>query len=92
MTTMTMQKTAPGTRVCTVGRDGAKSGGKFASLFTGKIYEAAPRKDGVLTWRLVDTFGGTRSGKGSASAKFVAELRAAAMHDWQDVSHGQICD
>lgn len=91
MTTIT-QKTVAGARVCTIGRDGARQAGPYASIYTGKVYEAQPRKDGVLTWRLVDTFGGTRSGKSAPSAKFKAEVKAAATHEWKDVSHGQVCD
>jgi hypothetical protein len=91
MTTATKQVTIAGTRVCTIGRNGAKMAGKFAQLYTGKIYEATPRKDGVLTWRMVGTFGGTRSGKGKPSAKFIVEVQEASMHEWRDVRHGQIC-
>jgi len=81
--TETEQTTIEGTRICTVGRDGAKTAG-YAYIFTGKIYEATRRKSGKLVWILVDTFGGTRSAKGQASAKFVAELKAAAKYQWVD--------
>jgi hypothetical protein len=92
MMTVTQQLTTAGTRVCTVGRDGAKMAGKFAQVYTGKIYEATPRKDGVLAWQLVGKFGGSRSGSGKPSAKFIAEIKAAAQHEWRDVRHGQVCD
>ena len=86
------QKTAVGTKVCTVGRHGAKCT-SHAAIYTGKIYEAFQRKDGTLVWSLVDTFGGTRSGKGGPSAKFVEELKAAAEHAWLDgVKQNQVCE
>jgi hypothetical protein len=91
MTTATAQQTIAGTKVCTIGRDGSRMAGKFAQVFTGKIYEATARKDGVLTWRLVGTFGGTRSGKGSPSALFVREIMAAAPHAWMDVVQNEVC-
>ena len=94
MTTAIQQKTAPGTLVCTVGRDGAKAAGKYASIYTGKVYKAVARKsDGVLTWRLIDTFGGTRSGSRGPSAKFVGELKESAEYTWaDDIVAGQICE
>jgi hypothetical protein len=86
------QKTTVGTKVCTVGRDGAKCA-SHSAIYTGKIYEAMQRKDGTLVWSLAGTFGGTRTGKGGPSAKFVAELRAAAQHAWVDsVKQNQVCE
>lgn len=73
----TEQTTVPGTRVATVGRDGARHTG-HCPIWTGKVYEARRRKsDGVLTWHLVSTFGGTRSGV-QVSAKYRAEIIEAA--------------
>ena len=91
MTTATAQATVVGTRVCTVGRDGAKCA-SHSAIFTGKIYEAKQRKDGMLVWSLVGKFGGTRTGKSRPSAKFVAELKAIAQHAWVDaVKQNQAC-
>ena len=86
------QKTAVGTKVCTVGRHGAKCA-SHSAVYTGKIYEAATRHDGRLVWLLVDTFGGTRTGKGRPSDKFVAELKAVAQYAWvSGVKQNQACE
>jgi len=86
------QRTIAGTKICTVGRDGAKCT-SHSAIYTGKIYEAVQRKDGTIVWSLCGTFGGTRSGKGRPSAKFVAELKAAAKHAWVDgVKQHQVCE
>ena len=78
-------------RVCTVGRDGARRAacGKVNwPIWTGKVYEARRRKsDGVWTWRLVDTFGGTRAGVGP-SRRFTDELREGAPAPWLEATHG----
>ena len=85
------QQTAVGTKVCTVGRDGAKCA-SHSAIYTGKIYEAVQRKDGMLVWSLVGKFGGTRTGKSRPSAKFVAELKAIAEYAWVDgVKQNQVC-
>ena len=92
MTTTSAQSTAVGTKVCTVGRYGSKCA-SHSAVFTGKIYEAKQRKDGVLVWSLVSTFGGTRTGNGSASNKFVAELKAKAEYSWvSGVKQNQVCN
>jgi len=81
-----------GERVCCCGRDTWSAPSTRWSYWTGKVYEAkARRRDGLLTWRLVDTYGGTRSGR-EPSAKFRAELRAKAPHPWSDapVHHGDM--
>ena len=86
------QKTTAGSKVCTVGRHGAKCA-SHSAIYTGKIYEATQRKDGTLVWSLIGTFGGTRSGKGRPSDKFVAELKAMAQHAWvDDVKQNQVCE
>jgi hypothetical protein len=86
------QKTTVGTKVCTVGRHGAKCA-SHSAVYTGKIYEAAQRKDGTLVWLLVGTFGGTRTGKGRPSNKFVAELKAVAQYAWiSGVKQNQACE
>ena len=88
----TAQKTMVGTKVCTVGRHGAKCA-SHSAIYTGKIYEATQRKDGTLVWSLSGTFGGTRTGKGRPSDKFVAELKAAAQHAWiSGVKQNQVCE
>lgn len=87
----TAQATAVGTKVCTVGRDGAKCA-SHSAIFTGKIYEAKQRKDGMLVWSLVGTFGGTRTAKSRPSSKFVAELQAIAQYAWVDgVKQNEVC-
>lgn len=87
-----------GSRVCTVARDGARMAGVNKGtaylafpIWTGAIYEARARKaDGVLTWRKVGTFGGTRTGSPHPSPSFVAELQDDAPHPWLDfVRNGQ---
>ena len=91
MTTVAAQQTTAGTKICTVGRDGAKCA-SHSAIFTGKTYEATQRKDGTLVWSLVGTFGGTRTGKGKPSDKFVAELKTVAQHTWVDgVKQNQVC-
>ena len=89
--TVTAQQTTVGTKICTVGRHGAKCA-SHSAVFTGKIYEATQRKDGTLVWALAGTFGGTRTGKGKPSDKFVAELKAVAEYAWVDgVKQNQVC-
>ena len=62
-----------GDRVATVGSVGNRGGYVYS---TGKIYEAKRRaSDGQLLWKLVDSFGGTRSGR---SERFIGELKAEA--------------
>lgn len=95
----TEQKTTEGERVATVGRDGArmaKTGSGFSDpIWTGKIYEARRRQyDGTLTWRLVDTFGGDRSGR-RPSQRFCVELQSATDLDFygygDGIRHGAVC-
>ena len=68
-------------QIATVGRDGeriAQVGSLTFPIWAGKIYEQTPRKsDGLLQWRLIGTYGETRSGF-VPSAKFVRELSDAA--------------
>jgi hypothetical protein len=72
-----------GDRVATVGN--APSVGGYA-YSTGRIYEAR-NVNGILTWKKVGEFGGTRSGR---SDKFVRELKAEARYPWRDhVSTGR---
>ena len=81
-----------GTRVCCVVRDGsrqAKTPVGTVPIWTGGIYEARCRKsDGILTWRRVDSFGGTVSGH-KPSNKFLQQLQSEAPYEWLDVRHGQ---
>lgn len=82
-------------RICTVSRDGtrmANVGIISRPIWTGGIYEARQRKDGVWTWRRVGSFGPTRSGI-APSDKFIAELQAVAEHPWEDdIKHGTPVD
>lgn len=71
-----------GTRVCTIGRHGARVT-KWGGVWIGKVYECQARKDGALVWRLIDTFGDTRIGI-NPSKKFTAEIRSLAQYDWVD--------
>jgi len=92
----TETKIESGDLVCCVARDGSRQascGGGFSRpIWTGAIYEAKARKsDGVLTWRRVDDFGGTRSGD-RPSNKFHDELTESAPHEWRTVRHGQLCN
>lgn len=49
-----------------------------APVWTGGVYRAEARdSDGMLTWRLVGTFGNNRSGM-QPSKRYVAELKALA--------------
>jgi hypothetical protein len=89
------QTTAEGSFRCSVGRDGAKMatirhGLLSFPIFTGKIFRATRRKDGVLTWRLWGTYGGSRSGY--PSRRFREELEKAAPHPWGECRHNLICD
>ena len=68
-------------QIATVGRDGdkiAQVGDLTFPVWVGKIYEQTARKsDGLLQWRLIGTYGKTRSGF-VPSAKFIRELSDAA--------------
>lgn len=65
------------------GRTHGASGGEERTAH--RSYEARARKaDGVLTWRKVGTFGGTRTGSPHPSPSFVAELQDDAPHPWRD--------
>lgn len=66
-----------GRRVVTVARYGSKLAKSRWPIWTGAIYEARARKDGVRTYRLVERFGPTRSGN-KPSRKFVSDVREAA--------------
>ncbi len=81
-----------GDRVCTVGRLGAAQAqvrNMTFPIWTGKVYVARKRqRDGVLTWRLDYTFGGSRSGR-APSARFVRQLMNDAEFPWHSAaSHG----
>lgn len=90
------QQTKPGDRVATVGRDGARCArvakGEFSvPCWTGKIYEAVHRADGILTWRFRAKFGGSRSGR-KPSAQFCRDLQTDLPLPWvAQVRHGDIC-
>ena len=78
-----------GDRVSTIGRriKEKKSGGKRPT-WTGAIYVARARKDGVLTWRRDGSFGEVRPGR-EPSTEFVEFLKQIAPHPWSDgASHG----
>jgi hypothetical protein len=82
-----------GARVCCVGRDGAKMArlhfGAFAPIYTGAVYEARRRvRDGVLTWRRIGSYGGTRSSLHGPSETYLEELYASAPYRWLKVRHG----
>ena len=74
-------------RCMTVGRDGARTATFWVGilrfsrpLWVSKIYEARPRADGILTWRLVDTVGESVSGNAPSQRSLrEAEERAEAM-------------
>ena len=61
-------------------------------LWTAAVYEARPRKDGIVTWRLVRSFGRDVSGS-EPSFRFEREVQAAAAAMGLDyrygVRHGQ---
>ena len=75
-------------RVATVARWGSATANRYP-LWCGAVYEARRRvRDGVLTWRRVESFGGTRSGW-RPSGLFVRQLKAVAEYPWMDdVRHG----
>lgn len=86
---------AEGARTCTIARDGARLAycrdGFAVPIWTGGIYQAVRRKsDGVLTWRRVGSYGGTRSGI-EPSRAYVAELIEGAPCPWAlgGVVHGE---
>jgi hypothetical protein len=70
-----------GDRVATLGSAPSRRGYPYSQ---GKIYEAQRGRDGLLRWRLVDTFGGTRAGR---RAKFTRELQSAAPYPWLEDVH-----
>jgi hypothetical protein len=91
------QTTIEGEFRCAVGRDGAKMatiqrgmGSISFPVYTGKIFRATRRKDGVLTWRLWGKYGGSRSGH-HPSARFLNYLEATAPHAWGECRHNQVC-
>ena len=51
-TTIPAQTTQPGARCLAPKAGGVKGGYNYKAV---GLYEAAPRKDGTLTWRLVET-------------------------------------
>lgn len=65
---------------------------RYGGIYEGAIYEAVPRKkDRVYTWRLIATFGPTRTGKGGPSGRFADELRELAAqngYEWGFARHG----
>lgn len=77
-----------GDRIATVARFGTATTGRWP-IWCGAVYEARRRRrDGVLTWRRVGSFGATRSGK-EPSALFVRQLKRVAEYPWKDgVRHG----
>ena len=78
---------AEGTLLCTVARDGHRMAKSRYPIWTGAIYEVKARKqDGVVTWRRVGNFGGTRSGY-HPSTKFVRELHSEAPYDWEPYTY-----
>ena len=98
MPTTTTQETQEGARIATVGRHGARTArvGRFSfPIWTGKIYQAERRADGVLTWQLVAKFGGTTSGN-AVSMSFADGVRAMAENNglefYEHVTHNEICD
>ena len=98
MTTATetrTQITPEGTRVWCPARDGARTanfGNNFSRpIWTGGIYEAKRRQDGIITWRRVGSFGGTRSGI-APSESFRAELAEQIALPELHVRHGKVCD
>lgn len=90
----TTQTTRPGARVA-YWRNTGKGAYKYGQIFEGAVYQATARKsDGLLTWRLVGTFGGSRSGKSCPSLRYVAELKgraAAAKLAWGFARYGVVC-
>lgn len=82
--------------VCTVGRHGSRCAhfGKrmWAPIYVGAIYEARRRRrDGILTWRRVGSFG--RPTSGEPSARFIAKLREESPYPWREpgtVRHGSV--
>jgi hypothetical protein len=75
-------------RICCVARDGSRCPGGYP-IWTGGVYEAQPRADGVVTWRRVGSYGGTRATR-RASRRFCDYLRDVAPHEWSEarVRHG----
>lgn len=72
-----------GDRIATIGNTPGARGYTYS---TGKVYEAGLRKDGRVTWKKVDEFGGTRAGR---SDRFERELKEQAEYPWLDgVSNG----
>jgi hypothetical protein len=92
------QVTPEGSLCCYVGRDGARTATIVAgnstislNIYTGKIFRTTRRRDGVMTWRLFGTYGGTRTGV-NVSPKFHQELQTSAPHEWRECRHNLICD
>lgn len=86
-------------QIVTIRRLGARTasfrvGGQTFSrpLWTAAVYEARPRKDGIVTWRLLRSFGPDVSGS-EPSFRFQREVQAAATFmglDYREgVRHGQ---
>lgn len=86
-------------RCITVGRAGSGTATRYSGgcrisrpIWCAKVYEARPRLDGVVTWRLVEYLDwGTPSGK-TASQKFIDKIEAMALDHGldfiPDVKHG----
>ena len=71
----------PPPQIATVGRHGARTakvGDMSFPIWIGKIYEQRARQsDGMMQWRLIGTYGQSRSGF-APSALFIQELSDAA--------------
>ncbi len=89
------QQTAEGTEVVTVGRDGADTAGQYAVIFTTKIYRAARRADGMLTWRLVASVNGHRTAGKTHTGPMIRRAKDYAVETGREfragVCHGYPC-
>ena len=79
-----------GDRVCNVGRRTKviakaikKGSGGLRPIWTGAIYVARARKDGVLSWRRDGSFGEFRPGH-EPSDEFIQLLKSIAPYPWLD--------
>ena len=78
-----------GDRVATVGRRTGNNKKKLPG-WTGAVYVASSRRDGVLIWRRDGSFGPCMSGR-HPPEWFIEALKKIAEHPWRDgVLHGDV--
>ena len=89
------QTTPEGTRRVTVGRDGADHTSHGEGIYTTKIYRAARRADGLLTWRLAGSVRLHRTAGRKVTRpmreRAEAYARSHGLIVAEKITHGTVC-